>query len=147
MDGGGHRHLASEAMSSSPLLSGLPAEHQEELLSFLDVAEVKAHEVILDEGQAVKALFLLGSGEVTISGQDGPAFTLRKGGTFGMSSMGPNSDVTICVRAETDAVLFAVHARDLPRVPSATLSHLRSLSSQFQLPLPNTTTPCGRLRE
>ena len=110
-----------EFFRQSPLFHGLAAESIDQLI---DIAEVRQHipgEAIVKEGTEGDAIFLLYSGEVSVSveGEKGRVHlaTLRhKGAFFGEIAVVDPGPRSATVTSNAEAVLLSIRLSDLERL-------------------------------
>ena len=121
----------------SPLFHGLPAASIDQLV---DIAEVRRHssgDPVVEEGTEGDAIFLLYSGEVSVSveankGRVHLATLRHKGAFFGEIAVVDPGPRSATVTSETDAVLLSIRLRDLEhlfvREPQAHIAVLGNIA-------------------
>ncbi|MBI2931829.1 MAG: cyclic nucleotide-binding domain-containing protein, partial [Planctomycetes bacterium] len=104
------------ALAKSYVFASIPPQQRHELLPFFVVGKAEAQQELLREGQQVRALFLVCSGDLDAAGPQVPRFTLSTGATFGMTSLKPLPSFGLSVRAKSPAAIAAIRAGDLTRL-------------------------------
>ena len=131
-----------EFFRQSPLFRGLPAESIDQLVDITEVRQHASGDSIVEEGTEGDAIFLLYSGEVSVSveGNTGRVHlaTLRqKGAFFGEIAVVDPGPRSATVTSETEAVLMSIRLSDLedlfkrePRAHIAVLGNIARVLAQ-----------------
>ncbi len=109
-------------MRESELLRGLPREHLTTIAPLLHPASARPGELIYREGEPAASFFLVESGQASrFRGDDGDAWSeeLGPGASFGDAVLWAGSAYRASARAETEMVLWEVHARELEELRRA----------------------------
>ena len=126
-----------EFFRQSPLFRGLPAESLDRLIEISEVRKHTSGEAIVEEGTEGDAIFLLYSGEVSVSveGIKGRIHlaTLRgRGAFFGEIAVVDPGLRSATVTSETEAVLLSIRLSDIEhlfeREPRAHIAVLRNIA-------------------
>src|SRR5215212_8548096 len=122
------------------LLRGLPRELLATIAPLLRRASARPGELIYREGEPAACFFLVESGEVSrFQGDDGEAWSeqLGPGASCGDAVLWAGAVYRASARAETETVLWEVHARDLEELRRASEpldSALRALRPGVEAP-------------
>ncbi len=135
--------MASEPKSDlqffrqSPLFQGLPAPSIDQLIDIAEVCRHTSGDPIVEEGTEGDAIFLLYSGEVSVSveatkGRVHLATLRHKGAFFGEIAVVDPGPRSATVTSETDAVLLSIRLRALEhlfeREPKAHIAILGNIA-------------------
>lgn len=110
--------IGPEALKPAPLFASLSEDERAQLIAVARGVLYASGEPIVRQGQPGGSLFVVVSGEasVTLAGTDGEVARLRPGDVFGEMSMLTGEPRTATVAAATDCRLLEIGAEDFRRV-------------------------------
>jgi len=97
------------ALARSPLFADFSAAQLRRLAPYVEVNRLSAGEVVVEEGEAGSAVFVLGSGSLVVERAGVVLTTLTPPGHFGEIAMLRESARTATVRAQEDGWVLALH--------------------------------------
>ncbi len=115
-----HARMLENLMRISPVLTPIPVLRRPDVISLFNTDYVNANEVVIQEGERPRGLFLIVSGGVVISKREGDddvvLARLGPGDVFGEISIIMNKTSTATVLTSEDTALLYLPADDFHRV-------------------------------
>jgi hypothetical protein len=107
-----------QLLRGSPIFSALPPSTLEQLAESLDEVRVPAGQEIVRQGESGDRFYLVDEGTLEVSVDGQPVQSLGPGDSFGEIALLRDVPRTATVRAQTDAVVYALERDDF--IPAVT---------------------------
>jgi CRP-like cAMP-binding protein len=110
------QRLLSNLLASAPLFKPFTGSERRALIERFRARDAAPGEVLIREGQPSDGLYVLLTGEVSVTAQGAPLATLREGHVFG--------EMSLLLRAPTNATITTTRRTSFLRLPKADFDQL-----------------------